>query len=70
MRTNENNKQLLIYNRNHHYDILNMISEFITKQFNDTNILDYIQVFDSKEEIINYFFEKNSILKNRYNVPY
>ena len=55
IRTIDNNKEMIIYNKDNYYtDIIKLLNKAIKNKFNDINILDYIKVFNDKDDLINY----------------
>ena len=55
IRTIDNNKEMIIYNKDNYYtDIIKLLNKAVKNKFNDINILDYIKVFNDKDDLINY----------------
>ena len=55
LRTIDTSKEMIIYNKDNYYtDIIKLLNKAIKNKFNDINILDYIKVFNDKDDLINY----------------
>ena len=55
IRTIDNNKEMIIYNKDNYYtDIIKLLNKAVKNKFNDINILDYIKVFNDKDDLIKY----------------
>ena len=61
LRTNEIDKELIIYNKDNYYiDIIKIINTFIKNNFNDETIFNYLKVFNDKDDLIKYIKEKEN----------
>ena len=55
LRTIDTSKEMIIYNKDNYYtDIIKLLNKAIKNRFNDINILDYIKVFNDKDDLIKY----------------
>lgn len=55
IRTIDSKKEIVIYNHNNYFtDVIELLSKAIKNKFNDINILDYIKVFNDKDDLIKY----------------
>lgn len=55
LKTNKDKKVLLLYNQNNYYDkLLELIKHTIETRFGDSSIYQYLQVFNDKDELINF----------------
>lgn len=60
IRSNDINKQLVLYNDNHHFDsTIALVEDLIKRNFNNTKIKDYYVVINSLDEFIDYFNKIN-----------
>ena len=61
-------KTLIIYNKDGHYnDLFSAISDYIYKRFNDESIYEYLNIFNDKDELINFVgrqFNNDSVKEN------
>lgn len=54
-RTIESTKEIIIYNQDgYYYDLIKFITKLIKEKFNDYSILNYIKIFNEKEDLIKY----------------
>ena len=65
---NKNPKTLIIYNKDGHYDdLFSAISDYIYKRFNDESIYEYLNIFNDKDELIDFVgrqFNNDSVKEN------
>lgn len=60
IRSNDVNKNLVIYNDNHHFDsMLALIEDLVKRNFNNKSIKDYYTVINNFEEFKDYFTKLN-----------
>ena len=58
VRSNDVNKDLVIYNENHHFDsTITLIDDLVKRDFNRNNIYDYFKVINSFDEFKKYIDE-------------
>ena len=58
VRSNDINKQLILYNENHHFDsTINLIDDLIKRNFNNKTIYDYFKIANSFEEFKDIFYQ-------------
>ena len=54
-RTIKSTKEIIIYNQDgYYYDLIKFITKLIREKFNDHSILNYIKIFNEKEDLIKY----------------
>ncbi len=54
-RTIESTKEIIIYNQDGYYDdLIKFIKKLINEKFNDYSILNYIKIFEKKDDLIKY----------------
>ena len=54
-RTIESTKEIIVYNQDEYYsDLIKFITRLIEDKFNDYSILNYIKIFNEKEDLIKY----------------
>ena len=54
-RTIKCTKEIIIYNQDgYYYDLIKFITKLIREKFNDYSILNYIKIFNEKEDLIKY----------------
>ena len=54
-RTISSNKEIIIYNQDgYYYDLIKFITKLIKNKFNDISILNYIKIFNDKDDLIKY----------------
>ncbi len=54
-RTIKCTKEIIIYNQDgYYYDLIKFITRLIKDKFNDSSILNYIKIFNEKEDLIKY----------------
>ena len=61
-RSNDNPKDIILYNVNHQFDsLLNLIEDLVSKNFNSNSIYNYFKVINSLEEFDEYFSSKKHV---------
>ena len=56
---NKTPKTIVVYNKDGHYNqLLSQIKEYIDKGFNDDSIYEYLNIFNDKDELINFVGRK------------
>lgn len=54
-RTINSDKEIIIYNQDgYYYDLIKFITKLIKNKFNDISILNYIKIFNDKDDLIKY----------------
>ncbi len=54
-RTKNDSKDIIIYNQDNYYiELIEIINNYIKNNFNDSNIFNYIKVFNDKNDLLRY----------------
>ena len=67
LRTDKCSKRIVIYNKDNYYqDILKAIHKYVSLNFNDDSIFEYLNIYNDEEELINFITKyQNDYINNK-----